>query len=74
MGHSVHECKEMGRVRQTASKLLATGHQRHYSILYDNAVDSIRQGLIGDIHRIRAQWHRKADSWSPPLPGIVRKR
>ncbi len=72
MGHSVHECKEMARVSQQANKLLATGHQRHYSILYDNAVDTIRRGLIGDIHSIRAQWHRGNlpghDSWSMPLP------
>jgi predicted dehydrogenase len=72
MGHSVHECKEMARASQQMNKLLATGHQRHYSILYDNAVDTIRRGLIGDIHSIRAQWHRDnlpgKDSWSMPLP------
>src|SRR6185295_10672733 len=65
MGHSVHECKEMGRVAKQEKKILAVGHQRHYSILYDNAVDTIRQKLIGDIHSIRAQWHREADTWSP---------
>jgi predicted dehydrogenase len=68
MGHSVADCKDMGRVSKQTGKLLATGHQRHYSILYDNAVDCIRQGLIGNIHHIRAQWHRKADTWSPPVP------
>ncbi len=72
MGHSVHECKEMGRFAEKFNKILATGHQRHYSILYDNAVDTIRRGLIGEIHSIRAQWHRDNlpghDSWSMPLP------
>ena len=72
MGHSVAECKEMGRVAKQTGLLLATGHQRHYNILYDNAVDQIRSGLIGDIHHIRAQWHRNnlpgRDSWQPPLP------
>ena len=72
MAHSVHECKEMVRVLGQTNKILATGHQRHYSILYDNAVDTIRRGLIGDIHCIRAQWHRGNlpghDSWPPPLP------
>jgi predicted dehydrogenase len=71
MGYSVPACKEMGRVSDTTKKLLATGHQRHYSVLYDNAVDCIRQGLIGDVHCIRAQWHRKADTWSPPVPGVA---
>ncbi len=72
MAHSVHECKEMGRVAKELNKQLVTGHQRHYSVLYDNAVFMIRSGLIGDIHHIRAQWHRDnlpgADSWSPALP------
>jgi predicted dehydrogenase len=74
MGHSIHECKEMGRVARETGKLLATGHQRHYSILYDNAVHTIgTAGLIGDVHSLRAQWHRGnlpgKDSWKPPLPG-----
>lgn len=72
MGHDIAQCKEMGRAARQSGKLLATGHQRHYSILYDNAVDTIRRGLIGDIHHIRAQWHRGnlpgKDSWQPPLP------
>ena len=73
MGHSIHECKEMSRVAKETGKILATGHQRHYSILYDNAVYTIGKArLIGDVHSIRAQWHRGNlpgnDSWSPPLP------
>ncbi|MBM4010608.1 MAG: Gfo/Idh/MocA family oxidoreductase [Planctomycetes bacterium] len=73
MGHSIHECKEMGRVSRDTGKILATGHQRHYSILYDNAVHTIGTAkLIGDVHSIRAQWHRGnlpgKDSWKPPMP------
>lgn len=72
MAHSVHQCKEMARVADQTGLLLATGHQRHYSVLYDNAVDTIRRGIIGDIHHIRAQWHRGnlpgKDSWRPPMP------
>lgn len=72
MAHSVHECKEMARVADETGLYLATGHQRHYNILYDNAVHTIKQGLLGKIHHIRAQWHRGnlpgSDSWSPPLP------
>ncbi len=72
MGHSIHECKEMGRVAKDTGKILAVGHQRNYSILYDNAKWLIRNGLIGDVHHIRAQWHRGNlpghDSWQQPLP------
>ncbi|MEI6256109.1 MAG: Gfo/Idh/MocA family oxidoreductase [Planctomycetota bacterium] len=73
MGHSIHECKEMSRVSRETGKILATGHQRHYSVLYDNAVYTIGKAkLIGDLHSIRAQWHRGNlpgnDSWKPPMP------
>jgi predicted dehydrogenase len=68
MGYSVARCKTMGRVANQLKKHLATGHQRHYSILYDNAVDMIKQGLLGSLHSIRAQWHRTKDSWYAPLP------
>ncbi len=72
MGYSVHECKEMARIAKETKKHLATGHQRHYNILYDNAVHAINAGLLGDIHYIRAQWHRGnlpgTDSWQQPMP------
>jgi len=72
MGQTVGKCKSMGRVAHQKNLHLATGHQRHYSILYDNAVDVIKRGLIGDLHHIRAQWHRGnlpgKDSWQPRLP------
>jgi predicted dehydrogenase len=72
MAQTVGKCKSMGRVAAQKKLHLATGHQRHYSILYDNAVDVIKRGLIGDLHHIRAQWHRGNlpgnDSWRPPLP------
>jgi predicted dehydrogenase len=72
MGHSVHECKEMSRVAEQSKLLLATGHQRHYNILYDDSVDLIRKGVLGELHSIRAQWHRGNlpghDSWQQPMP------
>jgi predicted dehydrogenase len=73
MGHNVAQCKVMARVAKETDLLLATGHQRHYSILYDNAVNLIRWGVLGQLHYIRAQWHRGnlpgSDSWTQPLPG-----
>ena len=79
MAHSVAQCKVMsrmaGELKDPAGNPLhlATGHQRHYNIKYDNAVNLIKWGLLGQLHHIRAQWHRSnvpgADSWSMPLPG-----
>ncbi len=76
MGYSVAQCKEMARISEELKKHLATGHQRHYNILYDNAVHAINAGLLGDIHYIRAQWHRGnlpgKDSWQQPMPRVFK--
>ncbi|MEL7496647.1 MAG: Gfo/Idh/MocA family oxidoreductase [Planctomycetota bacterium] len=73
MAHNVAQCKLMARAADTHNAFLSVGHQRHYSILYDNAVNMIQSGLLGEIHHIRAQWHRNnrpgKDSWALPIPG-----
>jgi predicted dehydrogenase len=68
MAHNITECKQMIRKAEEKGLLLAVGHQRHYSVLYDNANSLIQQNLLGDIKFIRAQWHRNnsfpgRDSW-----------
>jgi predicted dehydrogenase len=70
MAHTVAQCKEMIQAARETKKLLAVGHQRHYNVLYDNANDLLRKGLLGDVKFIRAQWHRNnsfpgRDSWRP---------
>lgn len=73
MAHNVAQCKVMGRLAYAQGLYLATGHQRHYSVLYDNAKHMINWGVLGEIHHIRAQWHRGnlpgRDNWQQPLPG-----
>jgi predicted dehydrogenase len=79
MAHNVAQCKVMGRMADELKDKngnplhLATGHQRHYNVKYENAVNLIRWGLLGQLHHIRAQWHRGnlpgRDSWSMPIPG-----
>jgi predicted dehydrogenase len=77
MGHTVANCKEMARAAEKYKKHLTTGHQRHYNILYDHAVKLLQSGVLGDLHYVRAQWHRNnkpgADSWQPPLPDEIKK-
>jgi len=78
MAKTVAQCKEMIKVQRETGRLLAVGHQRHYSVLYDNANDLIRRGLLGDIKFIRAQWHRNnsfpgRDSWRKYPDGTPRE-
>jgi predicted dehydrogenase len=78
MAHNVAQCKEMARVADQTGLTLATGHQRHYNILYAEAVDKIRRGTLGDLHYIRAQWHRGnmpgRDSWQQPMPKALKPK
>ncbi|GHT23532.1 NADH-dependent dehydrogenase [Planctomycetales bacterium] len=78
MAHSVANCKEMARAANQYKKHCAIGHQRHYNVLYDHAVKLLQSGVLGDLHYIRAQWHRNnrpgADSWKQPVPLGVKEK
>src|SRR4029077_18248931 len=73
MAHDITQCKQMIRKAREKKLLLAVGHQRHYSVLYDNANHIVQQHLLGDVKFIRAQWHRNnsfpgRDSWRKEIP------
>ena len=58
MAQSVGDCKRMIAASEKNQRLLAVGHQRHYSVLYDNVVSVLNSKMLGDIRHIRALWHR----------------
>jgi predicted dehydrogenase len=73
MAKNIKECKQMIRLARKKNLLLAVGHQRHYSVLYENAANLVHSGALGDLKYIRAQWHRNnswpgSDQWRPPVP------
>jgi predicted dehydrogenase len=67
MAKTVKDCKRMARTAAQTGKLLAIGHQRHYSYLYANALEVARQkDIIGDVRHIRAFWHRNQTGGGKP--------
>ncbi|MDR1922836.1 MAG: Gfo/Idh/MocA family oxidoreductase [Planctomycetaceae bacterium] len=76
MAHTVANCKEMARAAVLYKKHCATGHQRHYNVLYDHVVKMLQSGVVGNLHYIQAQWHRNnkpgGDSWKQPLPTDIK--
>jgi predicted dehydrogenase len=62
MAWNVPQCKKMIQVADKTQRILTIGHQRHYSMLYAQAVEAIEAGVLGDIKHIRALWHRN-NSW-----------
>lgn len=67
MAKTVADCKKMVRAARSTNRLLAIGHQRHYSYLYANALEVMRQpGIVGDVRHIRAFWHRNQTGGGKP--------
>jgi predicted dehydrogenase len=67
MAKTVLDSKRMVRAARKTGKLLAIGHQRHYSYLYANALEVARQKeILGDIRHIRAFWHRNQTGGGKP--------
>ena len=62
MGWNVGQCKKMVQVAEETGSILSIGHQRHYSMLYAHATEIMKNDVLGDVHHIRALWHRN-NSW-----------
>jgi predicted dehydrogenase len=62
MAWNVAQCKDMIRTADDTDKVLTIGHQRHYSMLYAQALEIINSGELGTIKHIRALWHRN-NTW-----------
>jgi predicted dehydrogenase len=58
MAWNITLCKDMIKAAQENDRILSIGHQRHYSMLYAHAVEMMQSGVLGDVHHIRALWHR----------------
>ncbi len=81
LAKEVGQCKKMARKAKLTGLHLAVGYQRHYNVLYDNALSLIEDNLLGEIHHIRALWHlnntwpwkkggkvQSIDNWRKPIP------
>ena len=67
MAKTVTDCKRMARTAAKTGRMLAIGHQRHYSYLYANALEVARQkDVLGDVRHIRAFWHRNQTGGGKP--------
>jgi predicted dehydrogenase len=77
MAWNIGQCKEMVRVADETGRVLSIGHQRHYSLLYAQANEAVKAGVLGDVKHIRALWHRnntwpRVDKDGRVIPGSLR--
>ena len=67
MALTVEDSNEMVKIAIDTGKILQIGHQRMFSLIYQQAYQQIREGKIGNVTQIRAYWHRNND-WRRPIP------
>ncbi len=67
MALTVKDANAMAQTALETGKILQIGHQRMFSLVYQQAYKQIWDGKLGDITQIRAYWHRNND-WRRPVP------
>ena len=67
MAYSIDDAKQMLRVARETGLKLQIGHQRRYDPNYRHAYKLVKDGVLGKITHVRAQWNRNG-SWRRPCP------
>lgn len=65
MAYTIDDAKHMYRVARQTGKKLQIGHQRRYNPDYQHSYKMVRDGILGRITHVRAQWNRNG-SWRRP--------
>jgi predicted dehydrogenase len=69
VAYTADEGRQMIAAARRAHVNLQIGHQRAYNPLYHEARELVRNGTIGDVHHVRAVWHRNGD-WRRKIPDV----
>ncbi|WP_406828427.1 Gfo/Idh/MocA family protein [Microbulbifer sp. ARAS458-1] len=67
MARTLEDCRDMVIAQKATGRILQIGHQRLFNPIYLHAMDKIRKGELGEVHQMRAFWHRNGD-WRRSLP------
>jgi predicted dehydrogenase len=60
LAHTIEQGAEMLAAWQKSGKVVQVGTQNRSNTLYQKAKELIAQGMIGDIHYVRAYWYRNS--------------
>ena len=60
LAHTIEEGEEMVRAAEHSGKVIQVGTQNRSNSLYQRAKEMVAQGMIGDIHYVRAFWYRNS--------------
>lgn len=60
LAHTIEEGKEMVAAAQKSGKVIQVGTQNRSNSLYQQARQMVADGMIGDVHYVRAFWYRNS--------------
>ncbi|MGE5645555.1 MAG: Gfo/Idh/MocA family oxidoreductase [Acidobacteriota bacterium] len=77
LAHTIEEGAEIVREAEKSGKIVQVGTQNRSNSLYIKAKEMVAQGMIGDIHYVRAFWYRNSldsePAWRYPIPAGLSK-
>lgn len=72
LAHTIEQGEEMVEAERKAGKVVQVGTQNRSNSLYQKAKEMVEQGMIGDIHYVRAFWYRNSlednPAWRYKIP------
>ena len=60
LAHTIEEGEQMVQAAEASGKVIQVGTQNRSNSLYQQAKEMVAQGMIGDIHYVRAFWYRNS--------------
>jgi predicted dehydrogenase len=60
LAHDIEQGEEMVQAAEKSGKVVQVGTQNRSNSLYQQAKQMVEQGMIGDIHYVRAYWYRNS--------------
>lgn len=72
LAHTIEQGQEIVKAWQKSGKIVQVGTQNRSNTLYQKAREMVQQGMIGEIHYVRAFWYRNsldsAPAWRYDIP------
>jgi len=72
LAHTIEQGEEMLRAAEKSGKVIQVGTQNRSNSLYKQAKEMVEQGMIGDVHYVRAFWYRNSlednPAWRYKIP------
>lgn len=65
LAHTIEQGEEMVKAAEQSGKVVQVGTQNRSNSLYIKAKEMVAQGMIGNVHYVRAYWYRNSAAGQP---------